>query len=128
MTPFAHIPIEERETFVLAMLAEIHDRKLAGELVARICACMSSVTQNGGPGEVTVKFIVKPMGEGRVMVDAKFGGKTPAPVQRAAMFYVNENGEPMREDPRQGRLDIDDEPAGPRALSTDKPRRAAAGE
>lgn len=89
----------------IAAISSIDKGRAISELQEAITGTAKAVMEFGAKGEVTLKLIVRPTGEG-VEFEVKISVKQPKAEIRKANFFVTEEGELSREDPNQPELPV----------------------
>lgn len=67
---------------------------------------VAGVVEHGKAGELALKIKVKPGGDGTVSVTDELVVKVPEPNRAASMYFVDDEANLHREDPRQTKLDL----------------------
>lgn len=82
-----------------------------GEFLDRINEQLTELNKavfvTDGEGELVVTLIIKPNGEGQVVIKPKVKIKKPIKGTGDAIFFVNVDGGLERDDPRQSAMEFD---------------------
>ena len=90
-------------------ITDLDHGKINQHLTEILAAVVAAVEDTGKVGEVTLKITVKKEGKMAIIgVDVK--GKEPKHPLHGTLFYIGENGELLRDDPRQLSLKNLDKP------------------
>jgi hypothetical protein len=66
----------------------------------------AAVIEHNKIGEITLKVKIKPGGDGMVIVEDEIKSKIPEPGRAANIYFVDDDANLQREDPRQTRLPL----------------------
>lgn len=94
---------------VLHLLSQIRGGAALARAGDRLSELVAAVKATGQPGEVTLTVIVKPdkTDETIVKLVPKVKAKIPERAFAEGIFFVSDNNELSREDPRQAELDLE---------------------
>ncbi len=78
------------------------------EMTVELAALVESVSHLRRKGELTLKIVVEPAGEGgrSVSTACEVSAKPPKPAPEQSIFFVGEGGSLHRKDPFQGALNL----------------------
>jgi hypothetical protein len=76
------------------------------ELSDALNEVVAAVSELGKKGEIVLKITVKPGGDGMVTVEDEIKLKAPEPDRSASLYFIDEDANLHREDPRQTKLDL----------------------
>jgi hypothetical protein len=76
------------------------------ELSEALNKVTASVVEHNKVGEILLRVKIKPGGDGMVIVEDEIKSKTPEPGRAANIYFVDDNANLQREDPRQTRLPL----------------------
>lgn len=99
-------------------IQDIRDGQLLSLLSDKLAEVVEAVATHGKAGALTLTLKVKPNGEGAVTISSDVKAKSPEPAVGDAIFFVDDNGNLLRRNPRQA--DIEDEIAKQRAKTEAK--------
>lgn len=105
MTAQQQTDTEQREDEFAVFLVQ-HSRGEAHTQISReLCELLAAVQEHGRKGSLTVKVTVEPP-KGHVdgaplLISIESDLKAPRPVAPPAMYFVDDDGRPTRNDPRQ---------------------------
>lgn len=88
------------------VLGEIEGGGFLAELTAAQHAVMKAVMDTRKAGKLKIALSYTPTGKGTVRVDADFAASEPEHDRPATMFFVDADGQLVREDPRQPKLPL----------------------
>lgn len=90
------------------VLRELDRGKVHQQASSEFQKLVQAVAESGKPGSFTLKLSLKPQGAGSdaLAVAAAIQSKEPAPDQPATLFFVTDEFDLSRRDPRQ--MDLDD--------------------
>jgi hypothetical protein len=89
---------------------EMRSGAVAADINSKFNELLQAVMETTGKGELTIKFTIKPsrlaMGGAVVEIEAEHDCKMKKPQLSIghSLFYVNEDGELLREDPAQSQM------------------------
>jgi hypothetical protein len=87
------------------------DNTLTGDASDKLTQLIQSVRRSGKSGSLTLTLSVKPDRKGRaITINGKAAIKTPAADPESAVFFTNDDGDLLDDDPRQGRLPLEEVP------------------
>lgn len=90
------------------LLPELQKGRVNDEITQKLAEVAQAVIDTGKKGSVTLTLNVEPTGDGAaVKVKDALKAVVPEPDRRATLFFVGDDGELSRSDPRQ--TDIEDE-------------------
>lgn len=92
----------------LDLLREHRGGMTHDELSEALQRLVAAVVEERKPGELTFKVIVKPQGDGAVMVTDEVKLKLPKSTRGGSLFFVTPENNLMRQDPRQQNLPLRD--------------------
>lgn len=84
------------------------------ELSEKLAEAVQMARETGKPAEVTLKLTVKPVGDGQYELRDKVTAKIPELARGMTLMFGTPDGNLMRDDPRQKKLDL-------RGVANDKP-------
>jgi len=84
------------------------------ELSEQLSEAVNMARETGKPAEVTLKITVKPVGDGQYELRDKVSAKLPELQRGMTLMFGTPDGNLMREDPRQKKMDL-------RGVSDEKP-------
>jgi len=84
------------------------------ELSEKLSEAVNMARETGKPAEVTLKITVKPVGDGQYELRDKVSAKLPELQRGMTLMFGTPDGNLMREDPRQKKMDL-------RSVSDEKP-------
>ncbi|MFI6910139.1 hypothetical protein ACIBKY_53425 [Nonomuraea sp. NPDC050394] len=86
-----------------AILQEIRAGEVADQAAALMQDLVAAVREHGKKGELTLKIVVEPMkgNEDALAVSGDVTLKAPKAPPRAAIFFADDSGNLLRDDPRQ---------------------------
>lgn len=99
-------------------IQDIRDGQLLALLSDKLAEVVEAVAEHGKAGAISLTLKVKPNGEGAVTITSEVKAKSPEPTVGDAIFFVDDNGNLLRRNPRQA--DIEDEIAKKRAEQESK--------
>ena len=88
---------------------EIDNGATLGEFAAALQALNNTVREVGKAGEITLTISVSPASKGNtdvVMVRSKIKSKLPEATRRQTVFYLDDNNQLVRNDPKQQTLPL----------------------
>jgi hypothetical protein len=85
-------------------LRQVRNGALETEMNDALQELVHEVERTGKKGSLTLTIEVQPAGEGKQFVNGATKAKLPSPTNQATLFYVKENGDLTRRDPRQPEL------------------------
>lgn len=97
------------------------------ELSEAMQQLVAAVVEERKGGEITLKIVVKPQGDGAVMVTDEVKVKLPKPSKGGSLFFVTPENNLVRQDPRQSNLPLAEIGARREAISLGPPASAARG-
>lgn len=83
------------------VLREIKAGDLVDDASAELARVLLAVVANGKRGSLTMTLTISPDGANAVTIDGEVKVKVPKPAIGKAIFFVNEEGDASRRDPRQ---------------------------
>lgn len=86
---------------IIEILTQLRKGKCLIEAQVKLQDLIKQCRDTGKAGELTVKLKIKPGGSGEMFVTGTADGKLPKADVTASMFYDDENGSLLRDDPRQ---------------------------
>lgn len=91
---------------IITTLGEIRRGAFVADLDAEFRSMVDAVRDTGGTGEITVKFVFKPMQGDELGIEMKDEIKPKAPRRQTGktIFFATEDGGLARSDPRQPEL------------------------
>jgi hypothetical protein len=89
------------------VLSEINHGNVVDDLTSRLAAVVAGVTATDKKGALTLTVEVTPNGDGSVQVVAKIKTVIPDPTRGTTIMFVQEDNSLGRDDPKQGKLDLD---------------------
>lgn len=94
---------------ILHLLSQIRGGAALVKANDRLSELVAAVKSTGQPGEITLTITVKPdkTDETIVKLVPKIKAKIPERAFAEGLFFVSDNGELSREDPRQIELDLE---------------------
>lgn len=97
----------------VAILNEIRDGVALEELAVAFHDCIANVREHGKPNTITIIFTIGTLGESQhklvvppVVVTAEVKTKLYEPKPPATIFFVDQDGNPVRQQQRQPDLDL----------------------
>lgn len=84
------------------------------ELSEKLSEAVNMARETGKQAEVTLKLIVKPVGDGQYELRDKVSDKLPEMQRGMTLMFGTPDGNLMREDPRQNKMNL-------RGVEDDKP-------
>jgi hypothetical protein len=86
-----------------ATLGEIRKGRALNDLSSRLAEVIEAVREHGGAGSLTLKLEIKPVnGNGdQVLITDDIKTKVPQAKKQATLFFTDEGGALLRNDPRQ---------------------------
>lgn len=96
-------------------LAEQRGGVAASEASEALNELLEAVMEHGKAGDLTLVVHVKPAGTGAVFVVDEIRLKKPQPEKAAALYFVDDDHNLSRHDPRQQRLPLREVPPPPAA-------------
>lgn len=84
-------------------LGEIRKGNILNDLSNELADVIEAVREHGGSGSLTLKLDIKPVnGDGhQVLITDDIKTKVPQPKKQATLFFTDEGGALLRNDPRQ---------------------------
>jgi hypothetical protein len=101
------------------VLSEINHGNVVDDLTSRLASVVEGVIATDKKGALTLTVEVTPNGDGSVQVVAKIKAVIPDPTRGTTIMFVQEDNSLGRNDPRQGRLDLDRPSLAPVRLHKD---------
>lgn len=92
---------------LLEALAQIRKGKCLTEAQQKLQEVVKTCRATGKAGELTIKLKVKPGAHGEMHVTGTSDGKVPKADVTASLFYDDENGALLRDDPKQIALELE---------------------
>jgi|WetSurMetagenome_2_1015567.scaffolds.fasta_scaffold08816_6 hypothetical protein len=89
------------------VLSEINHGNVVDDLTSRLAGVVEGVMATDKKGSLTLTIEVTPNGDGSVQVVAKIKAVIPDPARGTTIMFVQDDNSLGRNDPRQGRLDLD---------------------
>ena len=86
---------------LIEILTQIRKGKCVIEAQEKLQELVKQCRDTGKAGELVVKLKIKPGASGEMMVTGTAASKVPTPEVVSTLFYDDENGSLLREDPRQ---------------------------
>lgn len=88
------------------ILRDIRRGRVVDAASEQLATIVRGVIATGKPGELTLKLSIKPQGKGdnAVVITTKLTGKEPRDDLPEAIFFADEAGDLLREDPTQTRM------------------------
>lgn len=100
---------------IIELLSGFRSGRLLDHCNEELTKLAAAVAEFNAPGEITITVKLNPKAEGQVIAVARVKTKAPTKPVGDAIFYVTEDGQLGRDDPRQGALPIfDSTPTGRR--------------
>lgn len=96
-------------------LREQRRGRLHDELSEQLQDVVAAVMKHGKTGALTVKFTVKPQGDGAIEIADAYTAKVPTPPAKASLFFADEQGRMSRERLDQPELPLQGIAGGARA-------------
>jgi hypothetical protein len=93
--------------------------KIYEDLGTQLGEIVSAVLETGKAGALSLSLSIKPNSEGSVLVTAAVKQKIPEPTTGSTLFFATTTGSLLRNDPRQGEMNLRD------VKAEDKPLREA---
>jgi hypothetical protein len=90
-----------------AWLQELRRGGAHAEVSKALAEVTAAVNEHQKSGELTLKFKIRPNGDGAVMVSDGIVAKAPEGDRPESMFFADEDGNLSRRDPRQAELPTD---------------------
>lgn len=84
-------------------LGEVRKGAALNDLSNELAKIIEAVREHGGPGSLTLRLDIKPTdGSGdQVLITDDIKPKVPKPKKQATLFFTDEGGDLLRNDPRQ---------------------------
>lgn len=86
------------------ILATLGGGNVALSLDDKLTEVVEAVHANNKVGTLTLKLKVLPNGENGITIEEDISSKIPQPNRGKTLFFTDENGNLLRNDPRQGEL------------------------
>lgn len=101
-------PTDGRTRPFADVLSDLDRGHVHTELSEQLQALIARVVETGKPGSLTLQIGVKPMPktDGQVIVSNKIAVKRPESDRRDAIFFVDDENNLTRDDPRQQALPL----------------------
>lgn len=93
-----------RQRPALDLIADIRRGKVAADLTEELHALIAACVDTGKKGELLLRLTIEPdknAPQERFNVDGRVVAKTPVRSQRPSLFFVTDDGNLTRTDPRQ---------------------------
>lgn len=120
-----------RQRPALDLIADIRRGKVAADLTEELHALIAACVDTGKKGELLLRLTIEPdknAPQERFNVDGRVVAKTPVRSQRPSLFFVTDDGNLTRSDPRQeafeGLSPVPDEDSSTGAESTSSRKQA----
>jgi hypothetical protein len=100
---------DEKKRDVRPFVEFLHEQRRGAthvELSEALNKVTEAVVEHGKVGSITLTVKVKPGGDGMVIVEDEIKAKAPEPGRAANIYYVDDDANLQREDPRQQRLPL----------------------
>lgn len=91
---------------------------LHAELSDQLQAVIAAVSEHGKVGALTVKFSVKPTGDGMVAITDTYSAKVPTPPAEPSVFFIDDTGQFSRDRLNQEKLAFTEVGAGASAKAS----------
>lgn len=109
----------ERETADLAAFLAAHlNGRTAEELSTEFHDLLEAVRAHGKKGQMTITIVVDPPANGvesaPMPIGVESAVKAPKPTPVKSLYFLDGDGNPVREDPRQMQIDFRPAPAAPK--------------
>lgn len=109
----------ERETADLAAFIAGHlNGRTAEELSAEFHDLLEAVRTHGKKGSMTITVVVEPPANGvdsaPMPIGVESAVKAPKPTPVKSLYFLDDDGNPVREDPRQMAIEFRPAPAAPK--------------
>lgn len=121
-----------RQRPALDLIADIRRGKVAADLTEELHALIAACVDTGKKGELLLKLTIEPdknAPQERFNVDGRVVAKTPVRSQRPSLFFVTDDGNLTRTDPRQeafeGLSPVPDEEGAATGAASDDSRKQA---
>lgn len=121
-----------RQRPALDLIADIRRGKVAADLTEELHALIAACVDTGKKGELLLRLTIEPDKNApteRFNVDGRVVAKTPVRSQRPSLFFVTDDGNLTRTDPRQeafeGLSPVPDEDSATGAEPTTSSRKQA---
>lgn len=84
-------------------LGDVRKGRALNDLSSKLAEVIEAVREHGGPGSLALKLDIKPVnGSGdQVLITDEIKTKAPQPKKEATLFFTDEGGALLRNDPRQ---------------------------
>lgn len=103
---------------IAAWIAGHLNGRTAEELSVEFHQLLESVRAHGKKGQLTITIVVEPPASGVESAPMPIGVesalKTPKPTPVKSLYFLDDEGNPVREDPRQMQIDFRPAPAAPK--------------
>ena len=96
---------------IAKVLEEMHRGAVTAQADTELAKAIAAVKEHGKAAEVTIKVKIEPSGGDEVSVTAECSSKLPKPKARPAIFFMTENNDLTRDDPKQTSLPLSEEGA-----------------
>ena len=113
MTTQQEAPIEHAD--IAAWLAGHLNGRTAEELSVEFHGLLEAVKAHGKKGQLTITIVVEPPANGvesaPMPIGVESAVKAPKPTPVKSLYFLDDDGNPVREDPRQMAIDFRTAPA-----------------
>ena len=95
---------QTRPNTFIASITDLNDGAIASDLDRQLREVVMKARETGKSGSITLTLTVEPRGADSVIVVAKTATKMPKIEEPKSIFFVNDDGELVREHPKQSTL------------------------
>lgn len=93
-----------RPNTFIASITDLNDGATASDLDRQLREVVLKARETGKPGSITLTLSVEPRGADSVIVVAKITEKMPKAEEPKSIFFVDDEGQLVREHPKQSTL------------------------
>lgn len=93
-----------RPNTFIASITDLNDGATASDLDRQLREVVMKARETGKPGSITLTLSVEPRGADSVTVVAKITEKMPKVEEPKSIFFVDDDGQLVREHPKQATL------------------------
>ena len=86
------------------ILATLGGGNVANSLDDKLTEVVEAVHLNNKVGSITIKLKILPNGENGITIEEEIASKVPQPNRGKTLFFTDDNGNLLRNDPRQSDL------------------------